>query len=98
MAYKVIWDNIAKEQLKKAYSYIKKDSVVNAEKIRKEILLTCNELNRHPKKHPADKYKIVNYGSYRTFILHRYRISYVVKETEIIVLQLRHTSREPLEY
>ncbi len=48
--------------------------------------------------HPPDKYKKGNPGNYRAFELHRYRISYLVKPSEIIIARVRHTSQEPKLY
>lgn len=91
-------DDEAKAQLKSAYLHIKKDSVANAEKVRKCIISACKQLIPHPRKHPPDKYKTNNDGNYRAFVLYNLRISYVIKETEIIVLRIRHTSMEPKDY
>lgn len=48
--------------------------------------------------HPLDKYKINNNGNYRAFELHRYRISYLVKENEVVIVRIRHTSQQTEEY
>lgn len=98
MKLNVVWDLHARVNLREAYIYIKKDSIDNAEKVRKKILTATETLSLHPKKHPADKYKINNDGSYRAFIVYRYRISYKIQETEIRIIRVRHTSMEPLEY
>ena len=94
----VKWDNIARLQLREAYNYIKKDSLVNSEKVRKEILSASRLLAAHPEKYPADKYKLSNDGSYRAFELYHYRIAYRILKIEIKIISLRHTSMEPLDY
>jgi len=38
-----------------------------------------------------------NDGSFRAFEKYNYRVTYKVKETEIIIARVRHISREPLE-
>ena len=98
MKLKVIWDSNARNNLLEAYKYIRNDSIANAEKVREKILAATDALSLHPKKHPADKYKIYNDGSYRAFIVYRYRISYKIQDSEIRILRIRHTSMEPLEY
>ena len=37
-------------------------------------------------------------GKYKASIVYSYRISYYVSEDEIVILRIRHTSREPLDY
>jgi len=88
----------ARTQLKDACNYIKKDSEVNAEKVRKKILAASRLLPLHPKKHPTDKYKLNNDGRHGTFIQYRYRNSYKIQESGITIIRIRHTSMEPLEY
>jgi plasmid stabilization system protein ParE len=95
---KISWDKQATVQLSKAISYIRKDSPQNADKVKKEILEKISELPEAPEIHPPDKYKINNTGNFRAFDLHRYRISYLVKDNEIIIARIRHTSMKPLPY
>ena len=92
------WENEAKLQLKQACAYIKKDSLKNSLKVKKDILDMVSKLLIHPGKHPLDKYKFNNDGSYRAFEQHHYRIVYRVLPTEIKIITVRHTSMEPLEY
>jgi len=55
-------------------------------------------LRSNPEIHSPDKYKQNNDGNFRVFELHRYRIAYYVGESEIRILRVRHTSREPRNY
>jgi len=95
---KVRLDGLALSQIKQACDYIKKDSLKNSIKVKKDIFSACMSLSLHPEKHPLDKYKLSNDGSYRALELHRYRIVYRVLQTEIRVLTMRHTSMEPKDY
>jgi plasmid stabilization system protein ParE len=92
---KVVIDNLAKAQLKEAYTYIKLDSPKNAEKVKAKILASIMELTDHPEKHPRDKYRLNNEGSYRAFEIYKYRISYHVSQEQITVIMIRHTKMEP---
>ncbi|MDE3184856.1 MAG: type II toxin-antitoxin system RelE/ParE family toxin [Bacteroidota bacterium] len=94
----VVWNLNAKQELKRVYEYILKDSWQNAIKVRQEIIDAVLSLPEHPDKHPPDKHKINNDGTWRAFEIDRYRISYRVKKDQIRIIRLRHTSRSPLPY
>ncbi|HWK02534.1 MAG TPA: type II toxin-antitoxin system RelE/ParE family toxin [Puia sp.] len=95
---KISWDKEAVTYLSKAIHYIRQDSPKNADKVKKEILKKISKLSQRPEIHNSDKYKSDNTGNYRAFELHRFRISYLVKEDEIIIARIRHTSQEPQQY
>lgn len=95
---KVIWRKSALEQLNKAYEYIKKDSVQSAEKVRDVILNTAERLKDNPEIYPLDRYRKNNDESIRAFECYSYRVAYQITPTEIRILRLRHTGREPLDY
>lgn len=96
---KVIRDEEAKIYFKKALAYIKKDSVKNAEKVKREILASTRALADEPQRqHAPDKYRKNNDGSCRAYELHKYRISYFVSSAEIRIVRIRHTGQEPKEY
>ncbi|MDP4251546.1 MAG: type II toxin-antitoxin system RelE/ParE family toxin [Bacteroidota bacterium] len=87
----------AKSELKRIYSYIKKDFLQNAEKVRKEIIASLGELTNNPGQYPFDKYRKNNDGSYRAFEIHKYRITYHTTKERITVIRIRH-SRDLFEY
>jgi len=72
--------------------------VQNAEMVRDDLIDATINLAKHPEKHPLDKFKTDNDGTWRPFELHHYRVSYRVMETEIRIVRMRHTSRSPLPY
>jgi plasmid stabilization system protein ParE len=94
----LVIDNEAKVQLKQAYDYISRDSVQNAQKVKSKILASMKELLKHPHKHPTDKYCLDNDGSLRAYELYKYRITYRVSTNRIVVIRVRHTKMNPLEY
>jgi plasmid stabilization system protein ParE len=96
--FNIHWENEAKLHLKQACAYIRKDSVQNALKVKKEILDIITTLSIYPEKYSLDKYKKNNDGSYRSFEKHHYRIAYRVSDNKIIILMIRHTSMQPLEH
>lgn len=95
---KIRWDKQATVYLAQSINYIRKESPKNADKVKNEILLKIRELLKTPYMYSPDKYKINNDGNCRCFELHHYRISYVIMETVIIIIRIRHTNQEPQEY
>ncbi len=96
--YQVIWSDTAKEQLKEVYKYIKKDSEINAKKVRTQILLSTRLLATGKEIYKADELKEDNKGNYRAYIIYSYRITYKIETDTIQILRVRHTSREPLKH
>jgi plasmid stabilization system protein ParE len=92
---KIVVENLAKAQLKEAYSYIKLDSPKNAEKVKAKILTSIKELADNPERHSKDKFRLNNDGCYRAFEIYKYRISYHISEEQITVIMIRHTKMEP---
>lgn len=95
---RVIWDKTAAENLREIYRYIKKDSPDAALKVKREIFSVTTKLASHPEMFAADTLKENNDGSYRAFFIYSYRIAYKITEDSILILRIRHTSREPEEY
>ncbi len=94
----VVWPIQTRKQLQKVYSFIKKDSFQNAEKVKKGILEATSNLAINPEIYPRDKYKIDNDGSFRVFELYRYCISYQIINDEVVIIRIRHTSMNPKKY
>ncbi|HEY8660605.1 MAG TPA: type II toxin-antitoxin system RelE/ParE family toxin, partial [Hanamia sp.] len=61
----VVWNLNAKQELKRVYEYILKDSYQNAIKVRQEIIDAVLSLPEYPDKHQPDKHKINNDGTWR---------------------------------
>ncbi|QXP80351.1 MULTISPECIES: type II toxin-antitoxin system RelE/ParE family toxin [Winogradskyella] len=94
----VVWRKLALKQLKEAYVYVKKDSLKSAISLRKEIFDTTEKLSKNPKIYPLDKYRTNNDGSFRAFEVYSYRIAYQITISEVRILRVQHTKREPLNY
>jgi len=47
---KTVWGDVAKKQFKEIIQYIKKDSVQNAEKVKKDIIQISRSLEINPEK------------------------------------------------
>jgi plasmid stabilization system protein ParE len=63
-----------------------------------DIYAAVNKAVSNPELYSPDKYKMNNDGRYRAFEKHRYRISYRFTNNIILVLRVRHTSRNPKSY
>ncbi len=70
----------------------------NAIKVTEDIYEAVNKAISNPEIYGPDKYKMDNDGSYRAFEKHRYTISYRFIKEVILVLRVRHTSRNPKSY
>ena len=98
MVRKIVWDKQAVLQMEAIFEYLKDRSLQSANKVRKSIKETIQELPKHPEIYPLDRFKKDDNNEHRAFEKYSYRVTYRVKEKEIRILRVRHTSREPLEY
>ncbi len=98
MELSIKWNKSAIRQLNDIVKYIEEDSLLAAEKVKREILLKIESLIKHPEKYNPDKYKLNNDGCFKAFEINHYRISYRFIRSEIRILRLRHTKMNPLKY
>jgi len=98
MALLIKWNKRAIKHFEEAITYIENDSRTNAEKFKRDILHKIDGLLKYPEKYSPDKNKINNDGSFRVFELHRYRITYRLRNNEIRIIRIRHTKMNPLNY
>ncbi len=94
----VVWSNSAKAELRKAFEYIALDSLPNAQMVRDTLIDLTIDLPENPEKHPLDKFKKNNDGTWRAFEKHHYRVSYRILKNQIRIIRMRHTSKSPLTY
>jgi plasmid stabilization system protein ParE len=94
----ITWDEDARLYFKAAIKFIKKESAQGAEKVRLEILNTIDSLPTNPLIFEEDRFKFSNDSTYRAFVVYHYRITYKINKDSILILRIRHTSQEPLEY
>jgi plasmid stabilization system protein ParE len=88
----LIWDNLAKIELQKIYSYFKKKSIQGAENVRDEILVEADKLVNPTVNYAPDP----DLGeSYRFKIIRkRYRIIYRKTKTEVRIVYIFDTKLE----
>ncbi|RZK47363.1 MAG: type II toxin-antitoxin system RelE/ParE family toxin [Pedobacter sp.] len=82
----------------RAVNYIRLESSQNADNVKRELLEKIEGLARRPELYGLGKYKQPNDGNYRAFELHSYRIAYLVKEEEIVIVRIRHVRQNPKVY
>ena len=95
----IVWDKNAFEHFKEAFGDLKETKNLSyATKFRNKILKSVSELLDNPELYERDRFRIDNDGSYRAFENFNFRITYKITETQIKILRVRHSSREPVEY
>jgi plasmid stabilization system protein ParE len=69
-----------------------------ANTVKNTILKTTKEVLENPNLFEQDRFKFDNDGSFRAFEKFKYRVAYKITNTQIRIIRIRHTSREPIEY
>jgi plasmid stabilization system protein ParE len=95
---KIVWDKEAIKQLNEVFEYLKEKSLPAAKKVILSIQKAIQELPKHPEVYGLDRFKVKNDGSIRAFEKYNYRITYQITKTQIVIVRVRHTSREPLKH
>jgi plasmid stabilization system protein ParE len=93
------WSKPALNQLDKALDFIlEKGFISYAAELEESIITKIGNLIENHNVYPTDKYKKDNDGSYHAFEVDEYRISYRVKNSQIKIIRIRHTSRKTYKY
>ena len=95
MKKRVKWTKKAKSNLDYYCDEIAKEAPLNAKKVKKKILATAREVSNFPNMYQIEDYYENNQGDIRRFFCWSYRIIYQVREKEIVVLRVVHTSLHP---
>jgi len=93
---KVEWTERANNSLNYYCEKIAEDSVSNSKKVRKEIILTSKKLSKNPELFQIDEYYPDNPGNIRRYYKWSYRVVYQVKDEKVIILNVYHTSTDPI--
>lgn len=96
--YPIVWDKNTYHDLQQILAYVSKESEQAPNIIKQGIKKYFVVLKTNPYIFEADQLKDNNDGTYRAFVVYSYRISYRFIDNRILILRIRHTSREPLEY
>lgn len=97
MGKKIIWSSNALEQLEDIHFYIlfESKSILIADKVIDKIFESTKILKSTPEIYKLDTKKDNNDGSFRTYFVYDYMISYQITPNNIQILRVRHTSRKP---
>ncbi len=94
----IVWSSEASYSFVEILEYLSSKSMSAVDIVGNSILDEIENLSKNPFVHPADRFKNNRSGNFRACVVYSYRISYQVTDSEIHVLRIRHTSREPLEF
>lgn len=87
----VLWTERASQSLDFFCGYIEKDSPVAARRVKKEIILTAKQLAVNPEMYQLDEV-FAEKRNIRRFFRWSYKVVYQVYETEVVILDVFHTS------
>jgi len=92
------WDINERERFKELIKDIKKRSENLAQQIKDRIRENLNHIKQNPGIFEADMLKTNNDGSYRKFHAIHIRVVYKIDTDKIIIVRIRHSSSEPVDY
>lgn len=97
MESKIIWSTNALKQLEDIHFYLlfESKSITIADKVIEAIFDSTIVLKATPEIYKLDKLKKKNDGTFRTYYIYSFQISYRVTPTAIQILRIRHNARKP---
>ena len=100
MGKKIIWSFDALKQLEDIHFYIlfESKSIHIADKVVTKIFESTEILKTKPEIYKLDSKKNNNDGSFRTYFVYDYMISYQITPNCIQILRVRHTARKPKKH
>ncbi|MEY4658781.1 MAG: hypothetical protein RJB36_547 [Bacteroidota bacterium] len=88
---KIIWSELALEDLKNIHDYISNDSIIYANRVIEKIILRIEQLENFPKS--GRVVPELNNVSIRELIHDNYRIIYKVATQKIFIVSIHHSAR-----
>lgn len=95
---RIEWTLLAKEDMREVLAFYKQKSSIGYNLVKDSILETIVSASKSPEIFKADNFKKDNDGTIRVFTVYHTRVAYQIKDYGILILRLRHTSREPINY
>ncbi len=93
--FRVIVSNQAKHSLNEIIGYIKNDSERAASYVRKTLIKLIKSLNTSPERFSKEPLLSDKPGNYRSVCKWHFKIIYRCSSSEVIVVDIIHTSRNP---
>lgn len=95
---KILWDSKAVDSLKSIFLYLKFRASLNvANRVRDKILKEVKTLPSFPYKSPKEQYLGDLNGDFRFKLVWNYKIIFEVLPDRILILDIFHTSRNPVD-
>jgi addiction module RelE/StbE family toxin len=88
---KIIWSELALEDLKNIHEYISKDSLIYANRVIKKIILRIEQLEKFPRS--GRVVPELNNISIRELIQYNYRIIYKVASQKVYIVSIHHSAK-----
>ena len=100
MGKKIIWASNALEQLEDIHFYIlfESKSILIADKVIDTIFESTEILKTNPEIYKLDSKKNNNDGSFRTYFVYDYMISYQIATDCLQILRIRHTAKKQKKF
>lgn len=92
------WTLSATKDFKQILSWYAKRSKHGFFLVKTAIIDNINQASKSPTLFITDPLKKPQNDAVRTFTVYQIRVSYLIYQDKIVVLRLRHTSREPWGY
>jgi len=91
----IVWSRNAANQYYKILKYLSEEAPEAIDIVGNALLDMIESLSLEYNNYPPDRFKKNNDGTYKASLVFNYRISFQITETNIYILRIRHTSREP---
>ncbi|MDX2174002.1 MAG: type II toxin-antitoxin system RelE/ParE family toxin [Bacteroidota bacterium] len=98
--FKIVWDVKALNDFKEILEYLGNKDPQAPKIVKQGVLSRLTVIKTDAFIYEADKLKENINKEFRAFVVYSYRVTYQIKieTTEIRIIRIRHTSREPLGY
>jgi len=99
-SFKVVWDRKTLDEFKEILTFLEEQNLQAPKIVKKAVMDRISILQTNPNICEIDKLKEPKSAAFRAFVVFNYRVTYQIKNetSQIRILRIRHTSREPQVY